>query len=66
MDSSELEIRRRLKNDFIHYATKCLRIRTKSGDIESFVLNKAQAHIHSEIEKQKGQHGSFGSEHLLA
>lgn len=51
------EIRQKLKDDFIHYALKCLKIRTKSGLVEPFVLNKAQLHIHAEIERQKIETG---------
>src|ERR1700676_3457403 len=50
-------IRQRLKDDFLHYANKCLKIRTKSGAIEPLTLNKAQLHIHQQIERQKGQTG---------
>jgi len=50
-------IRQKLKDDFLHYANKCLKIRTKSGVIEPFVLNKAQRYIHDRIEAQKGRTG---------
>ena len=52
-----IKIKQRLKDDLIHYAAKCLRIRTKSGDIEAFALNKAQLHIHNQLEMQRGQTG---------
>jgi hypothetical protein len=54
---SENEIRLKLKNDFLHYAEKCLKIRTKKGDIEPFILNKAQRFIHEKIEEQKRETG---------
>lgn len=57
MSEEERKIRQRLKDDFIHYASKCLKIRSKSGAIEPFLLNKAQQHIHQQIEYQKGQTG---------
>lgn len=57
MSPEDKIVLQRLKNDFIHYASKCLRIRTKSGKVESFTLNKAQLHIHSELERQKGETG---------
>ncbi len=57
MTERELEIRRRLKNDFEHYAPRALRIRTKEGRIEPFRLNLAQRHIHACIEEQKRQTG---------
>lgn len=52
MDENERRIRQRLKDDLIHYATKCLKIRTKSGSIEPFVFNKAQQYTHEQLEKQ--------------
>ena len=48
----ELEIRRKLKNDFPHYAKKCLVIRTKVDGPQPFVLNKAQIYLHKKIEAQ--------------
>ena len=56
-DAQEKAIRQRLKDDFIHYASKCLKIRTKSGAVEPFALNKAQLYIHEQLEKQKGETG---------
>lgn len=53
MSPEEKEIRKKLKDDFRHYALKCLSIRTKSGDIKPFELNKAQLYIHSLIENQR-------------
>ena len=47
----------RLKNDFPHYALKCLKIRTKEGKVQPFLLNKAQLYIHTRIQEQKGQSG---------
>lgn len=55
MDESERIIRLRLKKDFPHYAAKCLKIRSKNGSVEPFILNKAQKHIHDLVEKQKGE-----------
>lgn len=53
MDDRERKIRQRLKDDFAHYASRCLKIRTKEGKIEPFVLNKAQLHIHEKVSHQK-------------
>jgi hypothetical protein len=55
MSSTDREraIRRRLRDDFEHYAPKCLKIRTKSGQIAPLTLNKAQRYIHSKLEEQK-------------
>jgi hypothetical protein len=57
MSESERKIRAKLRDDFIHYAFKCLKIRSKSGAIEPFTLNRAQQYIHERIEYQKGQTG---------
>lgn len=55
MSPEDKAVLQKLKSNFIHYASKCLKIRTKSGSVEPFTLNKAQLHIHSEIERQKGE-----------
>lgn len=52
MDEKERLIRQRLKDDFEHYASKCLKIRTKDGSIEAFKLNKAQRYIHQRLQDQ--------------
>lgn len=57
LSADELAIRQKLKDDFSHYAAKCLRIRTKSGAVEPFELNKAQAYIHGRLEAQKAETG---------
>lgn len=57
MALDERAIRQKLKDDFIHYASKCLKIRSKSGRIEHFFLNKAQLYIHQQLEWQKGETG---------
>jgi len=53
----ERAIRQRLKDDFVHYAPRCLRIRTKSGEVKSFFLNKAQAYLHHKAEEQRKKYG---------
>ena len=53
MKPEEIAIRQRLKDDFPHYASKCLNIRSKSGDIKKFELNKAQRYIHERVEEQR-------------
>lgn len=55
----ELTIRRRLRDDFSEYAKKCLRIRTKGGEIGPFFLNKAQKHIHQRLEQQLEETGKI-------
>lgn len=57
MNDKERAIRQKLKDDFKHYASKCLRIRTKSGAIESFELNEAQSYIHERVEEQRAKTG---------
>lgn len=55
--NARLAIKQKLKDDFIHYAFKCLKIRGKSGEIAPLVLNKAQLHIHEQLENQKRHTG---------
>jgi len=57
MDTKEREIRQKLKDDFVHYATKCLKIRTKSGKVVSLELNTAQQYIHRKVEEQRAKTG---------
>lgn len=57
MDKEETQIRKDLKESFLYYAPRCLRIRTKGGDVSSFGLNKAQSYIHERLEAQKGATG---------
>ena len=53
----EFEIRQKLKDDFPCYAEKCLKIRTKEGQILPLKLNKSQQHIHDQLEAQLEQTG---------
>jgi hypothetical protein len=53
----EVEIRRKLRDDFTHYASKCLFIRQKSGQVAPFALNKAQQYLHERLEAQKAETG---------
>ncbi len=58
MDERKRAIRQKLKDDFEHFASKCLKIRTKSGAIEPFMMNRAQRYLHERLENQlktKGQ-----------
>jgi hypothetical protein len=57
MNKRDREIRHRLKTDFLHYARKCLKIRTKQGAILPLTLNAAQKHIHEQLEEQLKQTG---------
>jgi hypothetical protein len=44
-------------SDYPFYASRCLKIRTKEGSLEPFVLNKAQKYFHARVEEQKKQTG---------
>jgi hypothetical protein len=57
MSPKEREIRQKLKSDFIHYASRCLKIRTKAGKIEQFELNDSQLYIHQRVEEQRAKTG---------
>ena len=57
MREQERRIRQRLKSDFLHYAAKCLSIRTKKGTIAPLTLNRAQIFIHEHLERQLAQTG---------
>lgn len=50
-------IRQKLKDNFLHYASKCLKIRTKAGKVLPFELNEAQKYIHSRVEEQRAKTG---------
>jgi hypothetical protein len=53
MENEEFRIRQDLLLDFEHYASKCLKIRTKSGSIEPLILNKVQKYVNSKLDEQK-------------
>lgn len=57
LSERERAIRQRLKDDFKHYAPRCLKIRTKAARIEPLVLNDAQLLIDSKIEEQLARTG---------
>lgn len=57
MSDKERAIRQRLKDDFPHYASRCLRIRAKDGKIQPLILNEAQTYLHSRLEAQKAETG---------
>ena len=57
MQNQAYEMLQKLKTDFRFYAEKCLKIKTKSGELIPFKLNRAQLHIHSVIEEQKAKTG---------
>lgn len=57
LSDKERNIRARLKADFVHYAQRCLKIRTKAGKVLPFELNIAQLHIHERVEEQRARTG---------
>lgn len=52
LSDREKAIRRKLRDDYPHYAEKCLKIRTKGGSVEPFALNEAQLYLHGKLEQQ--------------
>lgn len=52
MNEREKAIRQRLKDEFPHYASKCLKIRTKAGTVVPLTLNRAQLYLHGRLEEQ--------------
>lgn len=57
LSDREKAVRQRLKSDFTHYAPKCLRIRSKGGQIVPLELNSAQRYLHQRLEDQKAKTG---------
>ena len=57
LSERERALRQRLKDDLVHYADKCLRIRTKAGAVAPLVLNRAQRFIHERLEEQRTRTG---------
>lgn len=47
----------KLKDDFAHYAPRCLSIRTKDEGLQPLILNDAQLHLHNVAEKQLAETG---------
>lgn len=56
-DAALREIREKCAVNFEYYAETCLKIRPKNGQIEPFILNKAQKYIIARIKEQKKQKG---------
>lgn len=57
LSEREIAIRRTLRDDLAAYAERCLRIRTKSGEIKPLILNRAQLYLHGRIEAQRERTG---------
>lgn len=50
--SEEAQAVKPYREDFLHYAPRALKIRTKAGSIENFKLNEAQRYIHKRLQEQ--------------
>lgn len=57
MTDEELALRSRLMRDFVFYAPRVLRIRTKRGDVKPFRPNRAQTYLHELLEGQRQKTG---------
>lgn len=57
LSDREIAVRKRLRDEFPHYADRCLRIRAKDGAITPLHLNEAQTYLHSRLEAQKAATG---------
>ena len=57
LTNRQREIRRKLRDNLEHYASKCLKIRTKSGEIATLQLNRAQRYIHGQLQSQLERQG---------
>lgn len=53
----EIAIRQRLKDNLEHYASRCLKIRTKGKAIQPLLLNRAQQFIHAKLQDQLATKG---------
>jgi hypothetical protein len=49
LSERERAIRQGLKIDLEHYASRCLKIRTKAGKIEPLLFNRMQCYLHARI-----------------
>lgn len=59
MDTEEQRKLLKLKDDFDYYARNCLLVRSKSGTIKSFKLNKAQQYVHACLQRQFEETGKI-------
>ncbi len=57
LSKRERAVRQKLKNDLVHYAARCLKIRTKTGQIAPLMLNTPQRRLHRAIEDQRARTG---------
>lgn len=45
------------RQDFLYYAPRCLKIRTKDGSVRPLKLNRAQRYLHEQLEAQRKDTG---------
>jgi len=55
--AEQLQMLHKLRGDFMHYAPRCLKIKTKAGKIVPFVPNRAQNYAHERMEAQRAKTG---------
>jgi hypothetical protein len=60
LSQRERAIRQRLKDDLDHYAARCLKIRTKAGNIEPLLFNRMQLYLHTRIEDHARRNAGSG------
>jgi hypothetical protein len=51
-DDYKLKYHNRLNSEYSFFSRWCLKIRTKSGEIQPFVLNRVQEYINEKVERQ--------------
>jgi hypothetical protein len=47
----------RLRTDLPFFAEHCLKLRTKSGEVQPFIFNPAQLRLHALLEEQRAKTG---------
>ena len=59
LSDRERAIRQRLKDDYRHYSSRCLKIRPKDprAGNQAFILNRAQEYLHERLEHQRATTG---------
>src|ERR1700730_1864985 len=57
LSDNERAIRQRLKDDLGHYAERCLKVRTKAGNVEPLMFNAMQRYLHAQLEEQRRDTG---------
>jgi hypothetical protein len=57
MSPEEREIRQRYKDDYRYFAERCLRVRSKAGDLVPFRFNSVQDFVHARLEEQRESTG---------